>query len=175
MTQTVAKNPRVILETSLGSIKLELFPDKAPVTVANFLAYVREGFYDGLIVHRIISNALVQAGGFRPGMVYQEPTHPAIVNEAQNGLSNERGTVAMARAFPIDSAAAQFYINVVDNTELDYRGPEPQDFGYAVFGQVTEGMEVVDKMTWIPTGMVGEHRNVPQENIIINKASVLED
>jgi cyclophilin family peptidyl-prolyl cis-trans isomerase len=175
MTQAVAKNPQVILETSLGSIKLELFPDKAPVTVANFLTYVREGFYDGLIFHRIISNALVQAGGFKPGLGYQEPTHPAIVNEAQNGLSNERGAVAMARAYPIDSAAAQFFINVVDNTDLDHRGPEPQDFGYAVFGRVIDGMGVVDKMTWIPTGSVGEHRNVPQENIIINQASVVED
>jgi peptidyl-prolyl cis-trans isomerase B (cyclophilin B) len=175
MTQAAAKNPVVILETSLGSIKLELFPEKAPVTVANFLAYVRESFYDGLIFHRIISNSMVQAGGFRPGLAYQEPTHPTIVNEAQNGLANERGTIAMARAFPIDSAAAQFFINVVDNTDLDHRGSEPQDFGYAVFGRVIEGMEVVDKMTWIPTGPVGEHRNVPQENIIINKASVVED
>ena len=175
MAQAAPNNPVVELETSRGSIKIELFPDKAPVTVANFLTYVKEGFYDGLIFHRVISNALVQAGGHGPGMVYKEPTHPSIKNEANNGLSNERGTVAMARAYPIDSAAAQFFINVVDNTELDYKGPEPQDFGYAVFGRVIDGMKVVEKMTWIPTGPMGEHRNVPQENIIITKASVLED
>ncbi len=169
------KNPEVILETSLGFIKLELFPDQAPVTVANFLNYVREGFYDGLIFHRIISNAIVQGGGFMPGMVCREPTRPAIANEAENGLKNVRGTIAMARAYPIDSAATQFYINVVDNPTLDHRGSDPLEFGYAVFGRVTEGMEVVAKMTWIPTGPVGEHRNVPQEDIIILKASVVED
>lgn len=175
MTQSAGKNPVVLLETSRGNIKLELFPHKAPVTVDNFLTYVREGFYDGLIFHRIISNALVQAGGHGPGMVYKEPTQPSIKNEADNGLSNERGTIAMARAYPIDSAAAQFFINVVDNSELDHTGPEPQDFGYAVFGRVIGGMEVVDKMTWIPTGPVGEHRNVPQENVIIHKAQVIEE
>ena len=169
------KNPEVILETSLGFIKLELFPDKAPVTVDNFLTYVREGFYDGVIFHRIISNAIVQGGGFKPGLVLQEPAHPAIVNEAQNGLLNERGAIAMARAYPIDSAATQFFINVVDNPTLDHRGPDPLEFGYAVFGRVAAGMDVVDKMTWMPTGAVGEHRNVPQENIIILKASVVEE
>jgi len=174
MTQT-AKNPEVILETTLGFIKLELFPDKAPVTVANFLTYVREGFYDGLLFHRIISNAIVQGGGFGLDLVYREPTHPAIVNEAKNGLKNERGAVAMARAFPVDSAATQFFINVVDNPALDYRGDDSLEFGYAVFGRVAEGMEVVDKMTWMPTCPVGDHRNVPQENIIILKASVVED
>jgi peptidyl-prolyl cis-trans isomerase B (cyclophilin B) len=174
MTQPASKNPQVILETTLGDVKLELFPDKAPVTVANFLTYVREGFYDGTIFHRIISNAIVQGGGFKPGLVYQEPTHPAIVNEAKNGLPNERGAIAMARAMPIDSAAAQFFINVVDNPALDHRGEDPLEFGYAVFGRVTGGMEVVSKMTWIPTGPTGDHRNVPQEDIVILKASVLE-
>jgi peptidyl-prolyl cis-trans isomerase B (cyclophilin B) len=175
MTQPAGKNPEVILETSLGFIKLELFADKAPVTVANFLTYVREGFYDGLIFHRIISNAIVQGGGFKPGMVCLEPTHPAIANEAQNGLSNLRGTIAMARAYPIDSAATQFFINVVDNPSLDHRGADPLEFGYAVFGRVTEGMEVVAKMTWIPSGPMGDHRNVPQEDIVILKASVVGD
>jgi cyclophilin family peptidyl-prolyl cis-trans isomerase len=175
MTQPVANNPVVELETNKGSIKLELYPDKAPVTVANFLTYVKEGFYDGLIFHRVISNALVQAGGHGPGMTYKEPTHPTIKNEANNGLSNERGTIAMARAYPVDSAAAQFFINVVDNTDLDYKGPEPQDYGYAVFGRVIDGMDVVDKMTWIPTGQVEEHRNVPQENIFIEKAVVVKE
>jgi len=175
MTQSTGKKPQVLLETSRGNIKLELYPDQAPVTVENFLTYVRDGFYDGVIFHRVISNAIVQAGGHGPGMVYKEPTHPTIKNEADNGLSNERGTIAMARAYPIDSASAQFYINVVDNSELDHTGPEPENFGYAVFGRVIGGMEVVDKMTWIPTGPVGQHRNVPQENIVINKAVVLED
>jgi len=175
MTQSAGKNPQVLLETTRGNIKLELYPNKAPVTVDNFLTYVREGFYDGLIFHRIISNAIVQAGGHGSGMIYKEPTHPTIKNEADNGLSNERGTIAMARAYPIDSASAQFFINVVDNPELDHKGPEPQNFGYAVFGRVIGGMEVVEKMTWIPTGTVGEHRNVPQENIIIQKASVIEE
>ncbi len=175
MTQPAPNNPVVELETSRGSIKIELFPEQAPLTVANFLTYVKEGFYDGLIFHRMISNALIQAGGHGPGMVYKEPTHPSIKNEANNGLSNERGAIAMARAYPVDSAAAQFFINVVDNTDLDYKGPEPQDHGYAVFGRVIDGMEVVDKMTWIPTGAVGEHRNVPQENIIIEKASVIKE
>jgi len=175
MTQPTSKNPQVILETSLGLIKLELFPDKAPVTVANFLTYVREGFYNGLIFHRIISNAIVQGGGFKPGLVYQEPTHPAIVNEAKNGLSNERGAIAMARAMPIDSAASQFFINLVDNPSLDHRGPDPMEFGYAVFGRVSEGMEVVNKMAWIPSGPVGDLRNVPQEDIVILTASVVED
>ncbi len=175
MTQPAARNPEVILETTLGFVKLELFLDKAPVTVANFLTYVREGFYDGLIFHRIISNAIVQGGGFMPGMVCREPTHQAIANEAENGLKNVRGTIAMARAYPIDSAATQFYINVVDNPTLDHRGSDPLEFGYAVFGRVTEGMEVVAKLTWIPTGPVGDHRNVPQEDIIILKASVVED
>jgi cyclophilin family peptidyl-prolyl cis-trans isomerase len=175
MTQTAAKNPLVILETSLGAIKLELFPGKAPVTVANFLTYVREGFYEGLIFHRLISNAIVQGGGFTPDLTYKEPTHPSIINEAQNGLPNERGAVAMARAFPIDSAAAQFFINIVDNPALDHRGPEPLEYGYAVFGRVVDGMDVVGKMTWISTGAVGEHRNVPQKPIVILKASVVED
>lgn len=175
MTQPAPNNPVVELETSRGAINIELFPDKAPVTVANFLTYVKEGFYDGLIFHRVISNALVQAGGHGPGMTYKEPTHPTIKNEANNGLSNERGAIAMARAYPIDSAAAQFFINVVDNTDLDYKGPEPQDYGYAVFGRVIDGMEVVDKLTWIPTGQVEGHRNVPQENIIIDKAVVVKE
>jgi len=175
MTQSAAKNPQVILETSLGFIKLELFPDKAPVTVANFLTYVREGFYDGLIFHRIISNAIVQGGGLAPDLTCREPTHPAIINEAQNGLVNERGAIAMARALPIDSAATQFFINIVDNPALDHRGPEPSAYGYAVFGRVVDGMEVVGKMTWIPTGAVGEHRNVPNNHIVILKASVVGD
>jgi len=172
---TSPKNPLVALETTLGTIKLELFPQEAPVTVANFLEYVKEGFYDGLIFHRIISNAIVQAGGFTPGLEYRAPTRPPIINEAKNGLKNVRGTVAMARAYPINSACTQFFINVVDNTRLDHHGDDPRDYGYAVFGQVVEGMFVVDQMTWIPTGRRGDLQNVPETDIVILKARVLEE
>jgi len=175
MTEAKTSYPRVKLETTLGEITLELWPDKAPVTVANFLTYVREGFYDGLIFHRVISNAMVQTGGFEPGLVYRQPTHPPINNEADNGLKNERGTVAMARAYPIDSAAAQFFINIVDNPILDHQGPEPHRFGYAVFGAVVDGMGVVDKMTWIPTAQQGQFPNVPTEDIVILRAWVAQE
>lgn len=173
MSKDAARNPLVKLETNMGDITIELWPDRAPITVANFLTYVREGFYDGLIFHRVISNAMVQTGGFEPGMVYRQPTHPPIKNEADNGLKNERGTVAMARAYPIDSAAAQFFINIVDNPNLDHHGPAPQEFGYPVFGAVIEGMSVVDKMTWIPTTQRDQFPNVPTQDIIILRASAV--
>ncbi len=171
-TETAVRNPVVALETSLGLIQIELWPDKAPVTVENFLRYVKEGFYDGLIFHRVISNFMVQAGGYEPGMIYRNPPHPSIKNEADNGLKHERGTIAMARAFPIDSAAAQFFINIVDNPKLNHHGPTPQEFGYTVFGRVIEGMNTVDKMTWMPTGMKEQIPNVPVEDIVILKAEV---
>jgi len=172
--QSQQQHPVVRLETSMGTVKIELRPDKAPVTVKNFLTYVNEGFYDGLIFHRVVPNFVIQAGGFEPGMVYREPTHPPIKNEADNGLKNQRGTVAMARAYPIDSAAAQFFINMVDNPRLDHHGPEPVEFGYAVFGRVIEGMDVLEKMAFIPTGMQSQHQNVPMRDIIITKATVEE-
>lgn len=174
MAERIPQHPIVRLETNLGTIRIELRPDKAPLTVDNFLTYVKEGFYDGLIFHRVVSNFIAQAGGFMPGMVYREPTRPPIKNEADNGLKNERGTVAMARAYPINSAAAQFFINMVDNPKLDHHGPDPVEFGYAVFGRVIEGMEVLEKMAFIPGSMQGQHHNVPVQDIIINKAVVEE-
>ncbi len=174
MTEPGRKLPVVRLETSLGNVRIELRPDKAPITVDNFLTYVKEGFYDGLIFHRVVSNFVVQTGGFEPGMVYREPTHPPIKNEADNGLKNVRGAVAMARAYPINSAAAQFFINMVDNPRLDHHGPEPVEFGYAVFGQVIEGMEVLEKMALIPVTVMAQHQNVPVRDIIIARAVVEE-
>lgn len=170
MTETSRRNPVVRLETNMGTVRIELWPEKAPITVENFLTYVREGFYDGLIFHRVMSNFVVQTGGFEPGMVYREPTHPCIKNEADNGLKNEFGTVAMARAYPIDSAAAQFFINMVDNPRLDHHGTDPVTFGYAVFGRVIEGMDVLQKMSFIPVGMQAQHQNVPSRDIIITRA-----
>lgn len=167
--------PVVRLATTLGDIRIELRPDKAPVTVNNFLTYVQEGFYDGLIFHRVMPNFVIQTGGFEPGMAYREPTHPTIKNEADNGLRNERGAVAMARAYPVDSAAAQFFVNMVDNPKLDHHGPEPVEFGYAVFGRVIEGMNVLEKMSFIPTGAQGQFHNVPSRDILITKARVEED
>jgi cyclophilin family peptidyl-prolyl cis-trans isomerase len=172
MSKTTKQNPVVNLETSLGDIRIELWPDKAPETVANFLGYVKEGFYDGLIFHRVISNFVVQTGGYEPGLIYRQPTQPCIKNEADNGLSNERGTLAMARALPIDSAAAQFFINMVDNPRLNHQGQSPQEFGYAVFGQVIGGMDKVDKMAWIPVGKQGDMADVPDQDIVILKAVV---
>ena len=174
MTEQSRPYPVVQLETTLGTVRIELRPDKAPITVNNFLTYVKEGFYDGLIFHRVVSNFVIQAGGFEPGMVYREPTHPAIKNEADNGLKNERGAVAMARAYPVDSGAAQFLINMVDNPKLDHHGPDPVEFGYAVFGKVIDGMQVLEKMSFIPTGAQGQFHNVPTRDVVITKAGVEE-
>ncbi len=174
MTEPSRANPVVRLETTLGAVRIELRPDKAPITVNNFLTYVQEKFYDGLIFHRVMPNFIIQTGGFQPGMVYREPTHPAIKNEADNGLTNERGAVAMARAYPVDSAASQFFINMVDNPRLDHHGPDPGDFGYAVFGKVIEGMNVMEKMSFIPTGAQGQFQNVPSRDIVITQAGVEE-
>jgi peptidyl-prolyl cis-trans isomerase B (cyclophilin B) len=171
MTEPSQPCPVVRLETTLGIIRIELQPDKAPVTVDNFLTYVREGFYDGLIFHRVVANFIIQAGGFEPGMVYREPTHPAIKNEADNGLKNQRGTVAMARAYPVDSAATQFFINMVDNPRLDHHGPDPVEFGYAVFGRIIEGMNVLEKMSFIPQGTQDQFQNVPSRDVVITKAT----
>jgi peptidyl-prolyl cis-trans isomerase B (cyclophilin B) len=139
------QNPRVLLETSMGNITIELFKEKAPISVRNFLSYVNEGFYDGLIFHRVINGFMIQGGGMDEQM-QPKKTKFAIKNEATNGLKNTRGTLAMARTGVVDSATSQFFINVVDNAFLDNRGKTPDLFGYAVFGQVTEGMDVVDKL-----------------------------
>jgi peptidyl-prolyl cis-trans isomerase A (cyclophilin A) len=161
-----AKKPVVILETSLGKIKLELEPDKAPVTVANFLAYVDKGFFDGTIFHRVIPGFMIQGGGFTADMT-QKPTQPPIKNEADNGLTNDSWTIAMARTQVKDSATAQFFINLKDNDFLNHGG---RDFGYAVFGKVTDGVDVVEKIAGVKTATRGGHQNVPVEPVVIKSA-----
>ena len=167
-------NPVVLLESSMGNIKVELYPDKAPITVKNFLAYVKEGHYDGLVFHRVIRGFMIQGGGFTPDMKEKRPAHPPIKNEAGNGLKNERGTIAMARTGVVDSATAQFFINVVNNDFLNHANESPQGFGYAVFGKVIEGMEVVDKIRSVPTGNVRMFSNVPKDPVTILKATVVQ-
>ncbi|HEY8504584.1 MAG TPA: peptidylprolyl isomerase, partial [Gemmataceae bacterium] len=160
-----AANPVVVMETNHGTIKIELFADKAPITVKNFLQYVDDKHYDNTIFHRVIENFMIQGGGFEPGMK-EKKTRPPIKNEAGNGLSNERGTIAMARTPDPDSATAQFFINVRDNKGLD-RANAADGVGYAVFGRVIEGMEVVDKIKKVETGVKGGHRDVPVKDVII--------
>jgi cyclophilin family peptidyl-prolyl cis-trans isomerase len=164
-------NPVVIMETSMGTITLELNREKAPVTVENFLSYANEGFYDGTIFHRVIENFMIQGGGFTPDMVQKE-TKPTIKNEAGNGLSNTRGTIAMARTQIVDSATAQFFINVVDNVSLDHKDESVGGFGYCVFGKVTDGMDVVDKIRKVKTGMKMGFNDVPVETVLIKKVTV---
>ncbi len=165
------ENPIIKIETNYGSIYVELYPDKAPKTVDNFLRYVREGFYNGLIFHRVIPGFVIQGGGFYPGMKYKEPTHKPVVNESDNGLSNLRGTIAMARTQNPHSATSQFYINLRDNTFLDY-GRTPQKWGYTVFGKVVKGMDVVDKISNVGTTTVGYFRDVPIEDVIIKSIKI---
>src|ERR1041385_7419527 len=153
------KNPVVIMDTSLGKIKIELFADKAPITVKNFLGYVDKKFYDGTIFHRVIPDFMIQGGGFEPGM-REKPTDSSIRNESYNGLTNDRGTLAMARTYAPDSATAQFFINTVKNKFLD-RANAQDKVGYAVFGKVIDGMDVVDAIREVKTGNKGGHENVP--------------
>jgi cyclophilin family peptidyl-prolyl cis-trans isomerase len=160
--------PVVTLTTSLGTIELELDAEKAPVSVENFLAYVDAGHFDGTIFHRVIPGFMIQGGGFSGDMT-QKPTKAPIKNEATNGLANARGTVAMARTPVIDSATAQFFINLKDNDFLNHSGPGAQ-YGYAVFGRVTKGMDVVDKIAAVPTGSKGGHQDVPKTNVVIESA-----
>jgi peptidyl-prolyl cis-trans isomerase B (cyclophilin B) len=155
----------VVMATSLGDIEIELFPDKAPKTVANFLAYTDDQFYDGLTFHRVIPKFMVQGGGFEPGMKEKKGNAP-IPCESENGLSNARGTVAMARAAKADSATSQFFINLIDNTRLD-REVSFDKVGYCVFGKVVAGLDVVDKMAEAKTGMAGGMSDVPVEDIVI--------
>lgn len=161
-----ADNPHVLLTTSLGEIELELDAEKAPISVANFLSYVDDKRYDGTIFHRVIPNFMIQGGGFDKYM-QQRPTNKPIKNEADNGLTNDRGTIAMARTQAVDSATAQFFINHKDNDFLNHGG---RDFGYAVFGKVVNGMEVVDQIAGVPTSNYGMHQNVPSEPVLILKA-----
>lgn len=160
-----------IIETSLGTISLALNEEKAPLTVANFAEYAKSGFYDGTIFHRVIDGFMIQGGGFTRNMD-QKRTSAPIRNEAMNGLKNKRGTIAMARTMVVDSATSQFFINLVDNDFLDFTSPTPQGFGYAVFGEVTDGMEVVDAIAKVKTGFAGPHQNVPEEPIIIKKVTL---
>jgi cyclophilin family peptidyl-prolyl cis-trans isomerase len=156
----------VIIKTNMGDIKLALDTEKAPATVKNFLNYVDEGFYDGTIFHRVIDGFMIQGGGFT-GDMRQKPTRSPVRNEAGNRLSNVRGTIAMARTMVVDSATSQFFINLADNLFLDYRGPSPQEFGYCVFGHVTEGMDVVDRIKGVLTTTRNGHQNVPVDPVEI--------
>ena len=165
-------NPVVVIATSAGDITVELFKDRAPVSVENFMQYVSEGFYGGTIFHRVIPGFMIQGGGFTPDLV-EKPTRPPIRNEATNGLSNVRGTVTMARTAALRSATSQFFINVADNrSRLDHRGYSPADFGYAVFGRVLSGMEVADRIAAAKTQSVGPHDDVPVEVVIIKSVRV---
>ena len=159
--------PNVLIETSFGNIELELDADKAPETVANFMAYVEDGFYNGTIFHRVIPGFMIQGGGFDSDMV-PKPTKAAIKIEADNGLSNDRGAIAMARTNDPNSATSQFFINHRDNAFLNHSAPTPQGWGYAVFGKVTSGMEVVDKIADVATGNQAGHADVPLEPVVIN-------
>jgi peptidyl-prolyl cis-trans isomerase B (cyclophilin B) len=160
----------VILTTNHGNIKLELNAEKAPKTVENFLAYVKSGHYNGTIFHRVIDGFMIQGGGFEPGMK-QKPTNEPIENEAKNGLKNEPYTIAMARTSAPHSASAQFFINIKNNSFLDYPGQD--GWGYCVFGKVVEGMDVVDKIRAVKTTRSGMHADVPVENVVIEKAEVV--
>ena len=162
------KNPVVVLETTHGNIVIELRQDRAPVSVQNFLAYAKSGHYDGTIFHRVLKGFMIQGGGYTPDLE-EKPTRPPIRSEATNGLRNLRGTVAMARASSIRSAMAEFFINVEDNSQLNHRGLSPQDYGYAVFGRVLEGMNVVDKIAAVPVREQGGHEAVPITPVVIKK------
>jgi peptidyl-prolyl cis-trans isomerase B (cyclophilin B) len=163
---------QVKLTTGHGAITLKLDAEKAPKTVANFLAYVEAGHYDGTIFHRVIKNFMIQGGGMAPGMSQKETKAP-IENEAANGLKNKRGTVAMARTNDPHSATAQFFINVVDNDFLDFKAPSGQGWGYCVFAEVVEGMDVVDAIRAVRTGNKGFHQDVPVDDVVIEKAEIV--
>jgi cyclophilin family peptidyl-prolyl cis-trans isomerase len=164
--------PTVEIQTSQGKITLELNAKRAPKTVENFLQYARSGFYDGTVFHRVIPDFMIQGGGFTPDM-QQKPTQPPVENEAKNGLRNQRGSVAMARTGDPHSATVQFFINHADNRNLDY--PSFDGWGYAVFGKVTNGMDVVDKIAKVATGRVGPHQDVPVEPIIIQSVKIISE
>ena len=167
-------HPLVKLETSMGDITLELYPDKAPATVANFLEYVKAGFYDGTIFHRVINGFMIQGGGL-DAQLNKKPTRAPIKNEANNGLTNDAYTIAMARTGDPDSATAQFFINVVSNAALNHTAPTPRGWGYTVFGKVIKGREVVDKIKTVPTTTQGMYENVPATPVTIVKATVVQE
>jgi cyclophilin family peptidyl-prolyl cis-trans isomerase len=170
LLQPAPGNPVVVIETSAGTITAELFKDRAPVSVANFLQYARDRFYDGTIWHRVVSGYVIQGGGYTPEMA-ERATRAPIQNEATNGLSNRRGTLAMARTRQPRSATSQFYINLVDNGSLDHRGFSPDDFGYAVFGRVLQGMDVVEKIAAVRVGPRDGQDTVPLTPVLINSVT----
>lgn len=161
----------ITLHTNLGDIKIELDTVNTPITAQNFLDYAKSGFYNGVIFHRVIKNFMVQGGGFEPGMK-QKTTRAPIVNEADKGSKNKRGSIAMARTSDPHSASAQFFINVVDNDFLNHAGKNPQAWGYCVFGQVVEGMDIVDKIRQVPTGSRAGHQDVPNDDVLIESVTV---
>ncbi|HAK22157.1 MAG TPA: peptidyl-prolyl cis-trans isomerase A [Desulfovibrio sp.] len=169
----MSENPVVLLETTSGDILVELYPDKAPETVANFLKYVDDGFYNNTIFHRVIPGFMIQGGGLTARM-QQKDTSAPIKNEADNGLKNDRGTIAMARTMDPHSATAQFFINLVDNDFLNFQAPSGNGWGYCVFGRVTEGMDVVDKIAKVKTTTVGMYQDVPSDLVVITGASRFE-
>lgn len=171
MTATQGKNPVVTLTTSMGNIRIELDAERAPLTTQNFLDYVNDGFYDGLIFHRVIPGFMIQGGGFDSQMKQKQSKAP-IKNEAANGLKNITGSIAMARTNVVDSATAQFFINVKDNDFLNHRNTSPDGFGYAVFGRVIEGLEVVRSIEKVKTGNRGMHQDVPVEAVLINSVKI---
>lgn len=167
-------NPIVTIEMENGGIiRAELYPEVAPNTVRNFVSLASKGFYDGTIFHRVIPGFMIQGGGFLPGM-HQKETHAPIQNEAANGLKNDRYTIAMARTMDPHSATAQFFINVVDNDFLNHTSPTPQGWGYAVFGKVVAGTDVVDAIAKVKTGTRGFHGDVPREDVVIEKAEIVD-
>ena len=170
LLEKVSKNPIVLLETNMGNIKIELYEEKAPISVKNFLRYVKSGFYNETIFHRVIDNFMIQGGGFTSAMKEKKNDKP-IINEAKNKLSNKRGTIAMARTNVINSATSQFFINVNDNANLDYQN-EAQ-YGYAVFGNVIEGMDIVDKIRKVKTGSKPPFDDVPETTVLIKSAKVV--
>ena len=168
-----AQNPQVEMRTSMGVIVLELQPENAPETVKNFLQYAKDGFYNGTIFHRVIADFMIQGGGFTPDM-QQKKTRDPIKHEGGNGLRNQVGSIAMARTGEPNSGTSQFFINVVDNQMLDFRGPGPQEIGYCVFGRVIKGLDVVNKIRGVPTARKGPHGDVPVQPVMIEKVTLLE-
>jgi len=167
-----AANPQVEIKTSLGTVVIELYRDKAPLTVENFLQYVKDRHYEGTLFHRVIPGFMIQGGGYGPDFG-EKPTRKPVRNEAGNGLRNEAGTIAMARTSDPHSATAQFFINVADNAFLDFNSPTPSGYGYCVFGKVAEGQDVVDKIKRVATGRRGMHADVPVDDVLITKADVV--
>ena len=169
----MSANPIVHMQTNLGQITIELEAEKAPISTKNFLAYANDGFYNQTIFHRVIPGFMIQGGGFTVQMA-QKKTNSPIKNEADNGLTNQRGTLAMARTQVVDSASCQFFINLADNDFLNHQGKTPNGYGYAVFGRVTEGMEVVDKIAKVKTGNFGQHQDVPKDPVMIHSVTLVE-